>query len=60
MVCLKKCSPYLGLLECLEDVRYPVEGVRWYTGKYLRRFVGTKRPIVSLGPGMEDSFRGYI
>lgn len=57
---MKKCSPYLGLLECLEDVRYPVEGVRWYTGKYLRRFVGTKRPIVSLGPGMEDSFRGYI
>ena len=57
---MKKGSPYLGLLECLEDVRYPVEGVRWYTGKNLRRFVGTKRPIVSLGPGMEDSFRGYI
>lgn len=43
MVCLKKCSPYLGLLECLEDVRYPVKGCEVVeTEKYLRRFVGGK------------------
>lgn len=48
-MCLEKCRPYLGLLECLEDIWYPIKGC---TEKYLRMFVGTKKSMVSLGPGM--------